>query len=45
MIIYNVLLRVLPSTSIYKMHEGVGGCEVLGVIQAAYLPRAKLLIM
>ena len=27
MIIYNVALRLLPSTSIYKMHEGVGGCE------------------
>jgi len=24
---YNVLLRWLPSTSIYKMHEGMGGCE------------------
>ena len=27
MIIYNVALRLLPSTSIYKMHVGVGGCE------------------
>jgi len=24
---YNVVLRWLPNTSIYKMHEGVGGCE------------------
>jgi len=26
MIIYNVVLRLLPRTSIYKMHEGVGDC-------------------
>jgi len=33
MINYNVVLRLLPSTSIYKMHEGVGGCEGPGVIR------------
>jgi len=32
MIIYNVALRLLPSTSIYKTHEGVGSCEGPGVI-------------
>jgi len=24
---YNVELRWLPSTSMFKMHEGMGGCE------------------
>jgi len=42
---YNVVLRWLPSTSIYKMHEGVGGCEGPRVIYGADLPRAKLLIL
>ena len=42
---YNVVLRSLPRTSIYKMHEGVGGCEGRRVIQAADLSRAKLLIL
>ena len=42
---YNVVLRWLPSTSIYKMLEGLGGCEGPKVIEAADLPRAKLLIV
>jgi len=29
----------------YKMHEGVGGCEGPGAIQAADLPRTKLLLV
>jgi len=40
---YNVVLRWLPSTSIYVMHEGVGGCEE--VIEAADLPSTKLLLV
>jgi len=27
---YDVVMRSLPSTPIYKMHGGVGGCEGLG---------------
>ena len=42
---YNVVLWWLPSTSIYKMHEGVGVCEGPGVVWAADLPRTKLLIV
>jgi len=29
----------------YRMHEGVGGCEEPRVIYAADLPRTKLLIV
>ena len=39
----NVVLRWLPSTAIYKMHGGVGGCEEPGVIKAADIPGTKLL--
>jgi len=42
---YDVVLRWLPSTSVYKMHERVGCFGGPGVIKAADLPRTKLLMV